>query len=351
MIRIFLSISAAALLAACAAPRPVSVPAGRLSHHTDKGFRNVPEPPRRHGFNDLLRWRLGLGPQEVPPIPPQQVPPYRPETVLPDLQSIRSPDSSKIQITWIGHSSFLIQVDGRAILTDPVFSERASPVSFIGPRRQAPPGLRFEDLPPIDAVLISHDHYDHLDAATIARLGPDIRYFVPLGLAEWFGKRRCRRISEMDWGDASALGPITIHMVPAQHFSGRAPFAFNRTLWAGYVIETRHGRIYFAGDTGYSPHFAEIGARFGPIAVALLPIGAYRPQWFMRPMHMDPAEAVQASRDLGAAVSVAMHWGTFRQSDEPMGEPPLYLKKALREAGIPDDRFRVLKFGETLSWE
>jgi N-acyl-phosphatidylethanolamine-hydrolysing phospholipase D len=351
MLRIFLSISAAALLAACAGPRPVSAPAGRPQHHADKGFRNVPEPSHRHGFNDLLRWRFGLGPREVPPIPPEQVPPYRPESVRPDLRSIRSPDPARIQITWIGHSSFLIQADGRAILTDPVFSERVSPVSFLGPRRQAPPGLRFEDLPPIDAVLISHDHYDHLDAATIARLGPDVRYFVPLGLAAWFGKRQYRRVSEMDWGDVSALGPITIHMVPAQHFSGRAPFAFNRTLWAGYVIETRHGRIYFAGDTGYSPHFAEIAARFGPIAVALLPIGAYRPWWFMRPMHMDPAEAVRASLDLGAAVSVPMHWGTFRQSDEPMGEPPLYLKKALRDAGVPEERFPILKFGQTLFWE
>jgi len=348
MIRILTVLCSVSFFAACAAPRPLSAPGGRPLHHSDRGFRNVYESPRRHGFSDLLRWRLGLGPRETPPIPPEEIPPYRPELVEPDRRAIRTPDPAKIQITWIGHSSFLIQADGLAILTDPVFSDRASPVSFIGPRRLAPPGLKFEDLPLLDAVLISHDHYDHLDASTIKRLGPRPRYFVPLGLAAWFGKLKDRRISEMDWGDASSIGPVVVHMVPARHFSGRAPFSFNRTLWAGYVIETRRGRVYFAGDTGYSPHFKEIAARFGPIAVALLPIGAYRPWWFMQPMHMDPADAVRASLDLGAAVSVPMHWGTFRQSDEPMGEPPLYLRKALREAGIAEDRFPILKIGQTL---
>ncbi len=332
---------------ACAVLRSPDDTLDPLSHRAGRGFKNLYANPPHGGFGAVLRWQLGLGPKEALPVPPEEVPPYVPDIVPPDLELVRHPDSSRIQITWIGHSSFLIQAGGLNILTDPVYSDRVSPVPFIGPRRQAPPGIPFESLPRIDAVVISHDHFDHLDKPVIKRLGGAPRYFVPPGIGDWLHGLNIERVSELDWWQSSFIGDVRFHCVPAQHFSGRGPFAFDRTLWAGWVIETPADRVYFAGDTGYSPHFREIGERRGPILVALLPIGAYRPRWFMKTMHMDPAEAVQAHRDLGARHSVAMHWGTLRQSDEPLAEPPIYLRKAAREAGLAGEEFRVLKFGQT----
>jgi N-acyl-phosphatidylethanolamine-hydrolysing phospholipase D len=326
---------------------PVSLPDGP-SHHTKHGFKNLDDTLERRGFGGVLRWLLGLAPKEIPPIPPDEVPPYVPEIVSPDLDLIAHPDPGTIQLTWIGHASFLIQVGGLNLLTDPVFSDRVSPVPFIGPKRKAPPGIPFDDLPRIDAVLISHNHYDHLDKPTIKKLGNAPRYFIPLGLQDWFAALGINRVSQLDWGQTSFIGDILIHCVPAQHFSGRGPFSFDRGLWAGWVIETKQGTIYFAGDSGYASHFKDIGRRFGPIRLALLPMGAYRPRWFMRPMHMDPADAVLAHQDLGSALSVGLHWGTFKQTIEPLGEPPLYLRKAMREAGLRPDEFLVMKFGQTL---
>ena len=313
-----------------------------------RGFKNVYEDPHRGGLSAVLRWQLGWGPKEEPPVPPAGVPPYVPDIVPPDLEAIRHPNPSRVQVTWIGHSSFLVQAGGLNILTDPVYSDRISPVSFFGPRRQVPPGIPFPSLPRIAAVVISHDHFDHLDKQAVKALGAGPRYFVPLGLGAWFRGMKIERVSELGWWRTELLGGVPFHFVPAQHFSGRGAFAFDKTLWGGWVIETPAGRVYFAGDAGYSPHFKEIGEKRGPILVALLPIGAYRPRWFLKAMHMDPAEAVRAHRDLGARYSIGMHWGTLRQSDEPLGEAPIYLKKAAREAGLAEGEFRVLKFGQTV---
>ena len=335
------------LLACFAVPAAVAPP-DRPPHHLKNGFKNLYETPERHGFGSVIRWLLGLAPKELPPIPPDEVPPYVPEIVPPDLKRIGHPDFAAIQLTWIGHSSFLIQAAGLNFLTDPVFGDRVSPVSFIGPKRRVPPGIAFADLPPIDAVLISHNHYDHLEKSTIRKLGNAPRYFVPLGLQGWFATLRIGRITQLDWGQTSFIGNVLVHAVPSQHFSGRGPFSFDRELWAGWVLETKLGTIYFAGDSGYAPHFKDIGERFGPIRLSILPLGAYRPRWFMRPMHMDPAEAVLAHRDLGSALSVGSHWGTFKQTEEPLGEPPVYLRRAAGEAGLPADEFIVMKFGQTL---
>jgi L-ascorbate metabolism protein UlaG (beta-lactamase superfamily) len=242
-------------------------------------------------------------------------------------------------------------MDGINILSDPVFRDRASPVSFAGPKRYAPPGVPFEDLPRIDAVMISHDHYDHLDGAAVKRLGNGPRYFVPLGLADWLGDRGITNVTELDWWENSTLDHFRFHAVPIQHFSSRSLFGFNKTLWTGWVIETKLGAVFFAGCTGYAPHFEEIGDRFGPIRISLIPIGAYRPRWFMGSMHVDPVEAVKIHKDLRSLQSIAMHWGTFKLSDEPMGEPPLYLRKALKEAGLREEDFIVMKFGETRAFE
>ncbi len=247
-------------------------------------MHNTPE----RGFGDFLRWQFGRGPQETSAISIKEISPYKPEFVEPALNRINAPYSTQIQLTWIGHATFLIQVEGFNILTDPMFSKRSSPVSFAGPERVARPGIKFEDLPEIHAVVISHNHYDHLDAPTIERLGNKPKYFVPLGLAKWFDKKKIDNVVELDWWQSQQFYGLNFHSVPIQHFSGRSFSDRNETLWSGWVIENKLGNIFFAGDTGYSPDFLEIGKRFGPIKVAMIPIGAYMPRWFMSPVHLDP---------------------------------------------------------------
>jgi N-acyl-phosphatidylethanolamine-hydrolysing phospholipase D len=317
-------------------------------HHTQNGFRN-PHQNSDRGFGAFLRWQLGLGPKETPPLPPEEVPSFKPTITPPDLNRINHPDPDQIQITWMGHSTFLIQAEGINILTDPVFSDRVSPFSFGGVKRLVPPGLRLEELPRIDAVVISHNHYDHLDAPTIEQLGHRVTYFVPLGLGTWLNKRKIEKVAELDWWQSSTLNGIGFHSVPIQHFSSRSPFDRNRTLWSGWIIESQRGKIFFAGDTGYSPLFKEIGDRFKPIRVSIIPIGAYRPRWFMRPVHVNPPEAVMIHKDTLSERSIASHWGTFKLADEPPGEPPLYLRKSLKEAGIGEEEFILMNVGETLS--
>jgi L-ascorbate metabolism protein UlaG (beta-lactamase superfamily) len=320
-------------------------PQGKPAHHTINGFRNIYNHPER-GFVDFLHWKTGRAPHEAPAIPQNQMKPYIPDIAVPDYQLILHADPAKIQITWIGQSTFLIQVEGINILTDPIFNSRSSPLGM-GFKRKSPPGIPFDRLPPIHAVVLSHNHYDHLDLYTVKKLGNTPKYFIPLKLGPWFSKRKITNFEEMDWWDASLFKSIRIVSVPSQHFSRRGVRDGNKTLWAGWVLETKHGKILFAGDTGYAPFFREIRKKLGPMRLALLPIGSYRPRWFMKTIHMDPPEAVAAHQDLQAVQSIAMHWGTFYVADEPLGEPPLYLKKTLKEASIADDSFIVMKFGET----
>ena len=257
---------------------------------------------------------------------------------------------SDTSFTWIGHASFLVQVGGLNILTDPVLSKRTSPVQWAGPGRLAPLGLSFDELPKIDVVLISHNHYDHLDAPTVRKLAKrDAPLFVvPMGLRAWFEKRGIRTVAELDWWQRTMARGLRVYAVPAQHFSGRGAGDRNRTLWCGYVYEIAGQRHYFAGDTGYGPDFADIGARFAPIDVAMIPIGAYDPRGFMRPVHVDPEEAVRIHQDVGSRLSLAMHWGTFRLTLEPLDEPPQRLVTTLDAASVPQEMFRVLAHGETL---
>ena len=315
------------------------------AHHSINGFRNIYDNPER-GFADFLHWKLRQFPAEEPAITSAQMIPYVPDIVAPDYQCIDDPDPAKIQITWIGQSTFLIQVEGINILTDPIFNSRSSPAG-IGFKRKSPPGIPFDRLPPIHAVLISHNHYDHLDLYTVKKLGNSPKYFVPLKLGQWFRDQKITNFAEMDWWDISLFKGIRIVSVPGQHFSRRAVRDGNKTLWAGWVLETKRGKILFAGDTGYASHFREIREKLGPMRLALLPIGSYRPRWYMKTIHMDPPEAVSAHKDLQVEQSIAMHWGTFYIADEPLGEPPLYLKKAMKGAAISDDSFLIMKFGET----
>lgn len=288
--------------------------------------------------------------KEEPAVPSVEVPDYRPVGVTPDLDRIHAPpEKDRFQITWIGHATFLIQIGGTNFLTDPIYSRCCSPVYLPNLRRLAAPGIPFAQLPKIDGVLISHDHYDHLDRRTIRRLGRSPHYFFPLGITPLFERLRFENRHEADWGETLTFREVAVHCVPAQHFSGRGVFDRNRTLWCGWVLEHAGRKLFFAGDSGYSPLFAEIGRDHGPIDCALIPIGAYSPRWFMHPVHVDPREAVKIHRDIRARQSIASHWGTFRLTEEPPGEPPIYLKQVLREEGIPEETFVSLRFGETMT--
>jgi N-acyl-phosphatidylethanolamine-hydrolysing phospholipase D len=250
-------------------------------------------------------------------------------------------------ITWIGHSTMLVRMDGMTFLTDPVFSERASPVSFAGPKRLVPPGVPLAELPPIDFVLLSHDHYDHTDEASVRALARSgARFIVPLGMAELV-REMGGEATELDWWQETRIGSVRVHCVPAQHFAGRGVTDGNTRLWAGWVVLGKTRRFYHAGDTGYFDGFAEIGARFGPIDLAAIPIGAYAPSSIMRVVHMDPAEAVRAAIDLHAQNVVGMHWGTFDLTDEPLDEPPRWFRAEGERQGLRPEQVWVMSVGET----
>jgi L-ascorbate metabolism protein UlaG (beta-lactamase superfamily) len=255
-------------------------------------------------------------------------------------------------ITWVGHATLLVQVDGVNVLTDPQWSERASPSAFAGPRRVTPPGLRFDDLPPIHVVLISHDHYDHLDVATVKRLADRHRprFLVPLGLKPWFAELGIADVDELDWWDSRVLRGLTLTCVPAQHFSGRTLFDRNRRLWSGWTVAGRDRRLYFAGDTAYWEGFREIAARLGPFDVAAIPIGAYLPPHIMKASHTSPEEALRALGDVRGRRLVPIHWGTFDLADEPLEEPPARLEAEARRLGLDADRVWLMKHGESRSW-
>ena len=309
-------------------------------------------PHPAHGLLDVLRWKFGFGPREAVPLVSENFPPDKLSPVEPDLQRIESPDSSRIQLTWIGHMTFLIQHNGKNILTDPIFGNCLTPFPLLRLPRRTLPGLALEQLPPIHDVLISHCHYDHLDAPTVARLSrkkSTTRFWLPSGLGKWFRRKNIPGFQELAWWRSATLGDgLEIHAVPAQHFAARGPFDKNLTHWCGWVLRSSSRTIYFAGDTGYCPDFSEIGKRFGGFDLSLIPIGAYRPRWLMKPMHVDPFEAVQIHQDVRSRLSVAGHWGTFAMTGEPLLEPPALLRQALSERGLSRDQFRTLQIGETI---
>jgi L-ascorbate metabolism protein UlaG (beta-lactamase superfamily) len=261
------------------------------------------------------------------------------------------PGPDGVVVTFVGHATFLIQTAATKVLIDPVFSSRASPLSFTGPRRVRAPGVRFDDLPPISLVLLSHNHYDHCDLRTLQLLEQRFHPTVVTlsGNGRLLRSAGLRQIEEIDWWATASAAPLPITVTPAQHFSARGPFDRNRALWGGFLIEIGGRRILHAGDSGYGPHFSEIGARLGPIDLALLPIGAYEPRWFMKDIHMNPAEAVQAHLDLAARRSIAMHFGTFQLTPEGIDEPVHQLTNALQERGVPAEQFRAMDVGESVS--
>jgi L-ascorbate metabolism protein UlaG (beta-lactamase superfamily) len=291
----------------------MAIRAGEFPKHFDgKRFYN-PDAPQARGLLDVFRWKLTSRPEPSPGFISDVEPSIPPRRV----------EGSELRITMVNHSTVLLQQRGSNILTDPIWSERASPFSWAGPRRRRKPGVVWEDLPPIDVVLISHNHYDHMDLPTLRRLAArgDSTFIVPVGGARLFRSKKIGPVHEMDWGEALTLPGVTIHCVPALHFSSRGIYDRNKTLWCGYVIEYQERLVYFAADTAFGPHFAWVREKFGSPHLALLPIGAYEPRWFMSPVHMAPDEAVRAHQILEARTSIAIHHGTFQLADEGLDTP------------------------------
>ena len=269
-----------------------------------------------------------------------ETPTHRPPTL----------DGAAAAVTFIGHSTFLIQTAAGNVLTDPIYSRRAGPFNVVGPRRVRRPAVAFDDLPSIDVVLLSHNHYDHCDVRTLRRLARrfDPLLIAPLGNARLARTAGVRKVEELDWWQPARSSPVPVTATPARHFSARSPFDRNRALWSGFVLEAGGRRIYFAGDTAHATFFPEIPARLGPLDLALLPIGAYEPRWFMQSVHMNPAEAVAAHLALGAPETLGMHFGTFQLTTEGIDEPLRALKDACRARGVEPGRFRTLGFGESM---
>ena len=304
-------------------------------HHDGRRFFNPGSGEKSRGLVDVLAWRLrgqrAAWPRNLPAAgfaPPREV----------------APDA--MAATFVNHSTFLLRLSGAAVLTDPIFSRRCSPVSWVGPERARPPGVALADLPRPDVVLLSHNHYDHMDLPSLLALhrlhAPlfvtllgNARYLAGLGIVA----------TELDWWQTAIVAGLRITATPAIHFSARTPFDRNRALWGGFMIGGNAGQILFAGDSAAGPHWATIRERLGAPDLALLPIGAYEPRWFMAPVHMNPEEAVQAHLALGAGASLGMHFGTFQLTDEAIDAPVIALEAALLAAGV--ERFGVPGFGET----
>lgn len=350
-----LLLATALLAAGCSTRNPHFDPS--RPHHTPEGFRNNHaqiDPDAGGGF---LRWQWERLWADLPADAPQRVPQVRPDTAGLHANSGRS--GGNVSVTWLGHSSALWQVAGLNILTDPHFSERASPVAFAGPKRLTAPPLALADLPRIDLVLISHNHYDHLDRATVLALnaqagGPPL-FVVPLGMELWLRDQGITRSQALDWWGRHTVpapgGPVQVSLVPAQHWSSRSPFDRNASLWGGFVVQAQAGgapvSLYYTGDTGYSADFAEIGRRFGGFDLAMIPVGCHLPRWFMQRQHANEDDAVRIHADVQSRLSVGVHWGVFRLCDDPIQSPLDGLPAARARAGLADDAFVLLGLGET----
>jgi N-acyl-phosphatidylethanolamine-hydrolysing phospholipase D len=314
------------------------------AHHLTRGFKNLDgayQYSMLERANRLVRRVLFEGWPKRGTVP----------AVLANNGATLRANGTTPTVTWVGHSTLLVQIAGVNILTDPNWGERASPLGFAGPRRLVPPGLRFEDLPPIHAVVISHDHYDHLDAETVMRLerAHHPRFFVPLGLKAWLGDHGIRDVVEMDWWDSAQFRGLTFTCTPAQHSSGRTLTDQNLRLWSSWVVSGGNRRFFFAGDTGYTPTLREIGKRLGPFDLAAIPIGGYSAFETRHPNHVNPEEAVQLFEEIGGRLLVPIHYGTFDLNREPFAEPPARVMRAALSRGI-EERVALLSPGQSIHW-
>lgn len=357
---------AAAMQTGCDQRRPVTSNGFQLkAHHTAEGFRNNYIGAVDKPLSGLLRWRYAAFVNGLPPEPRTPTP-----MQAPDLARIHASATGgaalRPLVTWIGHATTLVQADGLNVLTDPMFSDHAAPVQWLGPKRQQPPGVAMKDLPHIDIVVISHNHYDHLDRQSVfeldqraKRAGKETVFLVPLGLKAWFAKLGIERVTELDWWESHAARGVNFHLTPVQHWSARTMVDRSQTLWGGWAVFGPDFHWYFSGDSGYSKDFADTRERFSGKSpggervfdLALLPVGAYEPRWFMAEQHMNPLEAAQTHRDLGASRSIGVHWGTFNLTDESLDQPPLDLAAAKRALNLSDDEFGLLKIGQSRAFE
>ena len=324
------------------------VPSGMAAspaHHTRDGFRNL-EPTSHGGLGVALPffarriWSNLTGRTGAAAAVPN------------DGAFLRENARHSVPtVTWIGHSTVLVQMDGVTFLTDPIWADTAGPVSGLGARRLVPPALALDALPPIDFVVVSHAHYDHTDLPTLRALATrGTRMFVPLRLGEVLRNDGIAAVTELDWWDSAGVGRVTLTCVPARHWSRRGLFDENETLWSGWVVVGPTRRFYFAGDTGAFAGFAEIGERLGPFDLAALPIGAYEPAAMMRAVHMNPEEAVSAAETVRAERVLGVHWGTFDLTDEPLAEPPARFHREAARRGLAGERFLTPALGETRQW-
>jgi N-acyl-phosphatidylethanolamine-hydrolysing phospholipase D len=344
------------LIAGCSAVNPYY---DRLKpHHTPQGFKNNYAAAVDNSFGAFACWQFERLRDGLPPKAQTATP-----TTAPDLAFVsanaKAGAAMQPAITWVGHATMLVQANGLNVLTDPVFSERASPVQFAGPKRAQPPGLRIDQLPPIDLVLISHNHYDHLDKDSVlelAKRSPKTVFLVPLGIKPWMEKLGISNVRELDWWDAFAIGETEFTFTPVQHWSARGVGDRSQTLWGGWAAIGPQFHWYFSGDTGYSQDFVDTKKHFasrqtpalgGGFDIALIAVGAYEPRWFMKAQHINPDEAVQIHNDLGAKRSVGVHWGTFELTDEPLDQPPRDLAAARVAHKVADADFFLLAVGET----
>jgi N-acyl-phosphatidylethanolamine-hydrolysing phospholipase D len=328
-------------------------------HHTAEGFRNNYVDTVTKSLGDVLRWQFDRIRHRLPPAPTLPIP-----VQLPDLDFVKRNAVAGAEmipaVTWIGHATALVQAGGLNVLTDPIFSHRASPVQFLGPPRAQPPGIALADLPHIDVVLISHNHYDHLDRGSIAALnnqsGGAPLFLAPIGIKAWLERLGIERGVELDWWEKNIHAGVEFHFTPAQHWSGRGLHDRNRTLWGAWAVIARDFHWFFSGDTGYSQDFIDTRRYFadrqtetrgGGFDVALIAVGACLPRWFMRTQHVDLDEAVQIHLDLGAKHSVGVHWGTFALADDPLDQPLHELSRARTLKGVAEEAFFLLPVGGT----
>ncbi len=333
-----------------------------LKHHRPDGFQNNYTDATDKSGLEVLKWMWQRQRDGLPKPPQQQTP-----VVSPDIEFVHA-NKGKSQvpaITWIGHATMLIQMGGLNILLDPVFSDRVSPVQFAGPKRYQPPGIPLQDLPHIDLVLISHNHYDHLDTGSVRALnsqagGPPL-FVVPLGVKKWMAGEGIENVKQMDWWENLLVkvpnGELDVHFTPVQHWSSRGIADRRATLWGGFALFAADFHLYFSGDTGYSQDFLDTQRHFaerqttemgGGFDVALIAVGAYEPRWFMKEQHVNPQEAVQIHRDLNAKRSIGVHWGTFDLTDESLDQPPIDLAVAREAAGLSRQDFDVMAIGQTI---
>lgn len=317
----------------------MSGPYSKSDHYDGKKFHNP-------GENDLkslwqvLKWKLTADTVKWPDHVPNKNYPFRPLGT-----------NEKMSASFINHATFFLQFPGLNVLTDPVYSERVSPLTWIGPKRVREPGLPFDTLPSVDVVIISHNHYDHLDTESLKQIDAKFHplFLVPLGDEKLLNEIGIQNVKAMDWWEEIKVKDVRFIFTPAQHWSSRTPWDKNESLWGSYMVDAGAVKVYFGGDTGYSDHFRDIKSRVGAPDLALLPIGAYAPAWFMRIHHMSPMEAVKAHLDLGAVRSLGMHFGTFQLTDEGINEPVTDLMKGLQELKVSPQNFQVLDQGQTLS--